>query len=137
MSGLRAAALHHVVIDARVMIKCLQARNGHLQMWTMLGLLGPPECRGQLPPPAFPAFRASPAHAGQAHGGQPGVRTAGGATVSSQQTPEPSLQPAAMAEADWESSKENFQPLKTGRKAAALRDTTAELRAVAVEEQRR
>jgi hypothetical protein len=38
---------------------------------------------------------------------------------------------------DWEASKENFQPLKAGRKATALRDSTAELRTKAVEERRR
>lgn len=43
----------------------------------------------------------------------------------------------AAPEADWEASKENFQPLKTGRKAAALRDSTAELRTAAIEERRR
>jgi hypothetical protein len=43
----------------------------------------------------------------------------------------------AAAEADWEASKENFQPLKTGRKATALRDSTAELRGQAIEAQRR
>jgi hypothetical protein len=42
-----------------------------------------------------------------------------------------------MAEPDWEASKENFQPLKTGRKSAALRDSTVELRAAAIEERRR
>lgn len=47
-----------------------------------------------------------------------------------------SAAPAAPA-ADWEASKENFQPLKAGRKASGLRDTTAELRAVTVEERRR
>ena len=43
----------------------------------------------------------------------------------------------AAPEADWEASKENFQPLKTGRKAAALRDATAELRSAAIDERRR
>lgn len=43
----------------------------------------------------------------------------------------------AAPEADWEASKENFQPLKTGRKAAALRDSTAELRTAAIEERRK
>ena len=43
----------------------------------------------------------------------------------------------AAAEGDWESSKENFQPLKTGRKGAALQDCTAELRSKAIEERRR
>lgn len=44
---------------------------------------------------------------------------------------------APAAEPDWEASKENFQPLKTGRKAAALRDSTAELRTQAIEGRRR
>jgi hypothetical protein len=43
----------------------------------------------------------------------------------------------AVAEGDWESSKENFQPLKAGRKGAALQDCTAELRSKAIEERRR
>lgn len=38
---------------------------------------------------------------------------------------------------DWEACKENFQPLKTGRKAAALRDSTADLRTQAIEARRR
>lgn len=40
---------------------------------------------------------------------------------------------------DWEASKENFQPLKAGRKAAGLvlRDSTAELRTQAIEAKRR
>ncbi|KAL4440602.1 hypothetical protein ABPG75_003603 [Micractinium tetrahymenae] len=41
------------------------------------------------------------------------------------------------AEADWEASKENYQPLKQGRKASGLRDVTGELRAKEVEERRR
>lgn len=45
-------------------------------------------------------------------------------------------EPAAQ-EADWEASKENFQPLKTGRKVSALRDSTAELRTQAIEARRR
>ena len=38
---------------------------------------------------------------------------------------------------DWELSKENFQPLKAGRKASGLRDNTAELRKQLVEEHKR
>ena len=48
--------------------------------------------------------------------------------------------PAGAAEpaaADWENCKENFQPLKAGRKPGALRDCTADLRRQAMEEQRR
>ena len=44
---------------------------------------------------------------------------------------------AAAPEGDWEASKENFQPLKTGRKGTALRDSTVEQRGKAVEERRR
>lgn len=44
---------------------------------------------------------------------------------------------AMAAEADWEASKENYQPLKQGRKASGLRDVTGELRAKEVEERRR
>ncbi|PSC71993.1 mitotic checkpoint serine threonine-kinase BUB1 [Micractinium conductrix] len=43
----------------------------------------------------------------------------------------------AAPQADWEASKENFQPLKAGRKGAALRDSTAELRSQAIETRRR
>lgn len=38
---------------------------------------------------------------------------------------------------DWELSKENFQPLKAGRKCGGLKDNTTELRKQLVEEQRR
>lgn len=38
---------------------------------------------------------------------------------------------------DWELSKENFQPLKAGRRPGGLRDNTAELRKQLVDEQRR
>ncbi|GAB4819517.1 hypothetical protein N2152v2_006563 [Parachlorella kessleri] len=43
----------------------------------------------------------------------------------------------AAPQQDWELSKENFQPLKAGRKASGLRDNTAELRKQLVEEQKR
>ena len=38
---------------------------------------------------------------------------------------------------DWETAKENFQPLKAGRKPGGLKDAAVELRAKGVEEQRR
>ena len=44
---------------------------------------------------------------------------------------------AGPASADWEQSKENFQPLKAGRKPGALKDATAELRKQELEETRR
>ena len=44
---------------------------------------------------------------------------------------------AAEATPDWENSKENFQPLKAGRKPAALRDCTADVQREALEAQRR
>lgn len=46
-------------------------------------------------------------------------------------------QPVAQPGDDWELAKENFQPLKAGRKPGGLRDNTAELRSAAVEEQRK
>lgn len=46
---------------------------------------------------------------------------------------EAGLQPAE----DWENAKENFQPLKAGRKPGALKDTTADLKKQCIEEQRR
>jgi hypothetical protein len=43
----------------------------------------------------------------------------------------------ATPDVGWEDAKENFQPLKAGRKPEALRDATAELRSQEVEEKRR
>lgn len=44
---------------------------------------------------------------------------------------------AAPAMGDWETSKENFQPLKAGRKPGGLKDSTVELRKAQLEAQRR
>jgi hypothetical protein len=38
---------------------------------------------------------------------------------------------------DWELSKENYQPLKSGRKPAGLRDAAAESKKATVDEQRK
>lgn len=44
---------------------------------------------------------------------------------------------ATTESADWEQSKENFQPLKAGRKPGALKDATVDLRKQEIEENRR
>ena len=106
-----------IVGRARVLGACWAAR-------LFAGQLRIPHTLSRPGSPALPSHGA-------------GVSAAPQATRAS--TPQLQAMAEAQAEpqADWESSKENFQPLKTGRKATALKDTTAELRTAAIEDRRR
>lgn len=82
-----------------------------------------------MPPPAIVSTAGSPRT-------PPGCLAPRPRPALTAQPPTAMAAPAA-PQADWEASKENFQPLKAGRKGAALRDSTAELRSQAIETRRR